>query len=268
MPFTGRTIALAEGRQLEDLASLLEKEGAVPLRYPLLSILDPADDAPALAWLNDLIADRFHWVVLFTGEGVRRLLTCAERHGLRDAAIAALGRARTMTRGPKPGRAFQEVNLRPTRVANVPTTEGVIASMQNEALDGLTVGVQLYREDNPALLAFLTKKGATVKSVLPYVFAPASDAVRVLDLITKMDQGKIDAVIFTSSPQIDRLFDVATEGQADAALRRGLAKTKVAAVGPIVADNFRAHRIRVDICPEHGWVMKNLVQQIKKAFGG
>ena len=114
----------------------------------------------------------------------------------------------------------------------------------------------------------LAKKGATVKTVLPYVFAPASDAVRVLDLIAQMDQGKIDAVIFTSSPQIDRLFDVATEGQADAALRRGLAKTKVAAVGPVVADNFRAHRVRVDICPEQGWVMKNLVQQIKKAFGG
>jgi len=268
MPFVGRKIALAEGRQLEDLALLLEKEGAVPLRYPLLSILDPADDGPALAWLEDLIADRFQWVVLFTGEGVRRLLACADRHGRRDAAIAAFGRARTMTRGPKPGRAFQEVNLKPTRVAIVPTTEGVIASMQSEPLEGLTVGVQLYREDNPAFINFLAKKGATVKTVLPYVYAPASDAERVFDLIARMDQGTIDAVVFTSAPQIDRLFDVATERQADAALRRGLAKTKVAAVGPLVADNFRAHRVRVDICPEQGWVMKNLVQQIKKAFDG
>src|SRR5438309_12128724 len=101
MPLAGRNIALAEGRQLEDLASLLEKEGAVALRYPLLSILDPPDDAPVLAWLDDLIADRFQWLVLFTGEGVRRLLACAERHGRRDAAIAALSRTRTMTRGPK-----------------------------------------------------------------------------------------------------------------------------------------------------------------------
>jgi uroporphyrinogen-III synthase len=266
MPLAGRNIALAEGRQLEDLASLLEKEGAVPLRYPLLSILDPADDTPALAWLGDLIADRFQWIILFTGEGVRRLLTCADRHGQRDAAIAAFGRARTMTRGPKPGRAFQEVNLKPTRVAAVPTTEGVIASLQNEALEGVTVGVQLYREDNPALLAFLAKKGATVKTVLPYVYAPASDADRVCELIAKMDQGAIDAVVFTSAPQIDRLFDVATERQVDAALRGGLAKTKVAAVGPVVADNLRAHGVRVDICPEQGWVMKNLVQQIKKSF--
>jgi uroporphyrinogen-III synthase len=132
----------------------------------------------------------------------------------------------------------------------------------------VTIGVQLYREDNPAFLAFLQTKGASVKTVLPYVYAPASDAERVLDLITRMDEGKVDAVVFTSAPQIDRLFDVATERQADAALRRGLGKTKIAAIGPIVADNLRGHRVRVDICPEQGWVMKNLVQHMKKAFGG
>lgn len=266
MSIAGRTIALAEGRQLEDLVALLEREGATALRYPLLSILDPVDDAPALAWLGDLVADRFQWIVLFTGEGVRRLLSCAERHGLRDAVIAALGRTRTLTRGPKPGRAFQEVNLKPSRVAGVPTTEGVIAALQNEALAGVVVGVQLYREDNPALLDFLAKQGAIVKTVLPYVYAPASDADRVFDLIVKMDEGTIDAVVFTSSPQIDRLFDVAIERKADKTLRRGLAKTKVAAVGPIVADNFRNRSVRVDVCPEQGWVMKNLVQQIKKSF--
>src|SRR5262249_30767090 len=159
------------------------------------------DDGPALAWLDELIADGFHWVVLFTGEGVRRLLACAERHGKREAAIAAFGRARSMTRGPKPGRAFQEVGLKPTRVALVPTTEGVIASMDSDPLDGLTVGVQLYREDNPAFIEFLTRKGATARTVLPYVYAPASDAERVLELIGRLDQGTIDAVVFTSAPQ-------------------------------------------------------------------
>lgn len=267
MALAGRKIALAEGRQLEDLALLLEKEGAVPLRYPMLSILDPLDDAPALAWLEELVADQFQWVVLFTGEGVRRLLTCADRHGRRADVVAALGRTRTITRGPKPGRALQEISLKPSRVASAPTTDGVIASLKNEDLAGKTIGVQLYREDNPAFLDFLTKKNAVTKSVLPYIYAPASDAERVLDLIARLDAGEIDAVVFTSAPQIERLFDVATERHADAALRRGLAKTKVAAVGPIVADTFRDRRVRVDVCPEQGWVMKNLVQQIKRAFG-
>src|SRR5438876_3336540 len=102
LPLDGRRVALAEGRQLEELADLLGREGASPLRYPLLSILDAPDPAPVVAWLRELIADRFAIVVLMTGEGVRRLLGFADREGLRDAAIAALGRTKTITRGPKP----------------------------------------------------------------------------------------------------------------------------------------------------------------------
>ena len=46
-----------------------------------------------------------------------------------------------------------------------------------------------------------------------------------------------------------------------------LAKTKVAAVGPIVADNLRQRGATVDICPDQGFVMKNLVQLIKRSIG-
>ena len=38
MTLANRTIALAEGRQLEELVQMLEKEGAIPLRCPLLAI--------------------------------------------------------------------------------------------------------------------------------------------------------------------------------------------------------------------------------------
>src|SRR5215472_16333136 len=101
LPLANRTIALAEGRQLEELAGMLEKEGAQTLRCPMLTILDAPDPAPVLAWLGELAAGRFGWVVLLTGEGLRRLLGFAERAGRRDEVLAGLGRARTVTRGPK-----------------------------------------------------------------------------------------------------------------------------------------------------------------------
>jgi hypothetical protein len=34
----------------------------------------------------------------------------------------------------------------------------------------------------------------------------------------------------------------------------------------VVAENLRAQGARVDICPEHGFVMRNLVRQIKRAL--
>lgn len=266
LPRTGRAVALAEGRQLEDLAAMLVKEGATPLRFPLVSILDPPDDRPVLAWLDELCANRFAWVVLFTGEGLRRLLACADRHGLRDAVLGALGRARTLTRGPKPVRALKEIGLSPTKIAEAPTTEGVIASLRAENLTGLTVGVQLYKETNPPLIDFLTEAGAITRTVLPYLYAPASDADRVCQLLEDMAAGRIDVLVFTSSPQVDRLYEVAQDKDRLSLLKEGLARTKVAAVGPIVADNLRQRGAQVDICPEQGFVMKNLVQLIKRAF--
>src|SRR5438477_7281961 len=193
LPLHGRTVALAEGRQLEELAQMLEKEGATPLRCPMVSILDAPDPEPVLAWLRELIAGRFGYVVLFTGEGLRRLLGVAERAGLRQDVITALGRTRTVTRGPKPVRALKEVGLAPTAVAEVPTTEGVIATLRREPLQGQTVGVQLYSASNPELLEFLESAGATVATVLPYVYAPAADGERVAQLIQQMAQGQVDA---------------------------------------------------------------------------
>jgi uroporphyrinogen-III synthase len=261
-PLTGRTIALAEGRQLEELAQMLEKEGATTLRCPLLSILDAADPAPVVAWLRELIADRFALVVLLTGEGLRRLLSLAEREGLRDAVIAALARTQTVTRGPKPAKALKEINLSPTHVAEAPTTDGVIATLRTHDLKSVTVGVQFYSPSNPPLVEFLESVGAVVQTVLPYVYAPATDADHVAELIQKLAAGQIDVLVFTSSPQIDRLFEVAQEKGLEPMLRQGLERTRVAAVGPIVADNLKHRNAPVHVCPAQGFVMKNLVQHI------
>jgi uroporphyrinogen-III synthase len=267
LPLTGRIVALAEGRQLEELAQMLEHEGATVLRCPMVSILDAPDPAPVLAWLRELTAGRFGYLILLTGEGLRRLLALAERHGLREAVVAALAQTRTVTRGPKPVRALKEIGLAPYKVAEAPTTEGVLATLRHEALAGQTVGVQLYSEANPPLVQFLESAGATVRTVLPYVYAPSADAERVGDLIGRLAAGAVDVLVFTSSPQVDRLYEVAAERGLESTLRQELEGTRVAAVGPVVADSLRHRGARVDICPEQGFVMKNLVAQIKRAVG-
>jgi uroporphyrinogen-III synthase len=69
-------------------------------------------------------------------------------------------------------------------------------------------------------------------------------------------------VVITSSPQVDRLFEVAEEKGRTEQLLAGLSRACVAAVGPIAAGNLQGRGVSVQVCPERGWVMKNLVQQI------
>jgi uroporphyrinogen-III synthase len=257
---------LAEARQLEELAQMLESEGATVLRCPMLRILDAPDPVPVLNWLHELCADRFAYVVLMTGEALRRLLHFAQSDGCRAACIAALARTKIITRGPKPGQVLKEIGLAPTRIAPTPTTEGVIAALRGEPLQGQTVGVTLYGEPNPTLEQFLVSAGAQVRSVMPYIYAPATEDDRVADLIARLESGAVDVLLFTSSPQVDRLYEVAERRGLHHALRNGLERTRIAAVGPVLAEHLRQRGARVDICPEQGFVMKNLVQHIKRAL--
>jgi uroporphyrinogen-III synthase len=201
-----------------------------------------------------------------TGEALRRLLHFAEQEGFRQDCIAALARTNIIPRGPKPGQVLKEIGLAPTRVASSPTTEGVIATLQSESLQGQTVGLTLYGEPNPVLEQFLTSAGAQVHTVMPYIYAPAMEDDRVADLIARLDSGAVDVMLFTSSPQVDRLYEVAERRGMHEVLRKGLARTLVAAVGPVVSEHLRQRGARVDICPEQGFVMKNLVQHIKRAL--
>ena len=266
LPLEGRVVALAETRQLEELAALLEKEGATPLRVPLVAILDAEDPGPpVLAWLRDLVADRFGYVVFMTGEGVRRLVSAAEANGLREDVIAALGRTKTVTAPAEAGERMAQIGLAPHAVADTPTTDGLIATLAREPLAGQTVGVQFHGHDNPPLVAAIEKAGATAVPVRPYRYQPAADAHDVADLIGKMAVGLIDVLVITSSPQVDRLFEVAAEcRQLTDVLQVGLKKTTVAAVGPVAAETLRKHGVSVDVCPERGWVMKKLVQVISR----
>ena len=70
---TGKRIALAETRELDLLASMIEREGGVVLRCPLVSIVDVPDSASVEAWLRRVIAGEFQDIIFYTGEGIRPL---------------------------------------------------------------------------------------------------------------------------------------------------------------------------------------------------
>jgi len=270
-PLTGRTVALPETRELDRLARLLEEEGAVPLRCPLVAILDAPDPGPVADWLGDLAGGGLDEVILLTGEGLRRLMSAADRLGIRADVLAALRRARKITRGPKPARALHELGLGPDLAAPVPTTQGIIDALRAEGdrLRGRRVGVQLYGTDpNRPLVTFLEQAGAVVRTVAPYVYAPASDDARVAELIDALAAGRVDAIAFTSASQVERLWQVAHARDAEERLRAALGRVLVAAIGPVVVEALEARGVRIGVTPEKGFVMKRLVNAIVEALGG
>jgi uroporphyrinogen-III synthase len=264
-PLAGRTIAIPETRELEVFASMLERRGANVIRCPLVAIRDAPDPQPVLAWCRQFAAGQCDDVIFITGEGLRRLLSCIDQHepSLREAFVAQLARVRKITRGPKPARALRELGLKPDIAAEIPTTDGVIASLRSQPLAGRRVGLQLYgTEPNLPLVEFLESAGATVLTVAPYVYADKADDEAVLALLNRLQGGGVDAIAFTSMAQVNRLFALAPAET----VKSALAATRVAAVGPVVADALTSHGVSVQLMPTDAFFLKPLTTALERLF--
>lgn len=266
-PLANRRIALAECRELDLLARMLEREGAEAVRCPLVAIRDAPDLVPVEAWIRRVIAGECDDLILYTGEGVRRLVGFADRAGLRDDFVAALGRVNKITRGPKPVRALREIGLSSDLAAKVPTTDGIIATLEGKTLHALAVGVQIYgQEPNLKLVAFLEAHGAMVDIVAPYIYSSEADDHRVEGLIRDLGDGRIAAIAFTSSPQVRRLAEVAEKAGLAKTLRHGLARTKITVIGPVAADELARLGVSPDAMADRPYSMKPFVQAIIGLF--
>ncbi|MGD2167663.1 MAG: uroporphyrinogen-III synthase, partial [Gammaproteobacteria bacterium] len=225
------TVALPETRQLDLLERLLTSRNVAVVRCPMIAIRDAADPEPVVSWIARLIDSAQDLLVFYTGEGVYRLQGFAERAGIYSAFVDALGSTPLLTRGPKPVRALRALGIRPSWEAKSPTTEGVIASLDELPLEGRRVGVQLYGTDpNETLMSYLRTRHAEPDCVAPYVYASESDDAQVVALIEKMREREIDAIAFTSKSQFERLQRVAKRTDLAATLDAALAEVIVAAV--------------------------------------
>lgn len=258
---------MPESRELDLFAGMLEAEGARTIRCPLVTILDLDDAAPVEAWLRRLIAGDFQDLVLLTGEGLRRMLGVADRAGVRDAAVRAIGQVRTVIRGPKPAKALREIGLPPGVSAPSPTTEGVIEALGGLDLKRHKVGVQLYPGNpNAKLLEAIRAGNGEPDAVTPYRYASDAENGKVESAIRDMAAGAIDFIAFTSSPQVQRFANVARERNLESELKTGLQRTRIAAVGPVVASSVEAIGGKVALMPGHSFHMKPLVNAIAAAI--
>ena len=106
-----------------------------------------------------------------TGEGLRRLMKVVRRLDVEKPFVEALAHARKFARGPKPVRALRELGLEAQVITEKPTSEGIAETLGKLDLKGRRLGLQLYPEkDHAVLIDAITAQGASVDTVLPYVY--------------------------------------------------------------------------------------------------
>lgn len=253
-PFAGLRVVTFESRLAGPIASLIERQGGVPVEAPALREISLDDNTEALAFAERLLAGAFDVVIFLTGVGTRYLAQAIETRYPRERWLEALARAKVVVRGPKPLVPLREFKVRVDVQAPEPNTwhEVLHALDAQLPVGGLRVAVQEYGKPNAELVAGLQARGAAVTRVPVYRWALPEDTTPLRRGIAELAERRAGAALFTSAQQVEHMLQIAAEDGREAALREAIAEAVVVgSVGPTTTEMLREKGLPVDIEPEH-----------------
>jgi uroporphyrinogen-III synthase len=229
-----KVIAILEARAGAHLAELIARRGGIPLAAPALEEVPDVEPQAIASMLATSRTDPFKMTIFQTGVGTRALFQAADSLGLTGELLALLAASTVIVRGPKP---VGELNSRGVviayRAASPFTTAAVLEAVAAIPLHGARVLVQRYGAANPELRQGLETRGARVEEIATYRWALPRDVQPLRELLAALDEGRVDAVVFTSAVQIQNLHAVAAAAGVDATLATRLNRCVIASVGPV-----------------------------------
>ena len=264
----GKVIAFVESRMASEMASLIQRHGGVPFPAPVLQENYLEDDPQVNQLVNDICDGAVQVVVLLTGVGTQALVRAAAALGKEESFLTALDQRTIIARSPKPARVLRHYKIHIDVMPPEPfTSQDLLDAIHDIDLAGKELAVQAYGAPNGFLVQRLRDRGATVREVTLYSWGLPQDQTQVIGMIDGLGRGEIDAVAFTSQPQVKNLISIASQAGTEEILRGQLngPLVAVASVGPVCSRRLREAGINVDVEPEHPH-MGNLVLAIAEYF--
>ncbi|MFQ5550757.1 MAG: uroporphyrinogen-III synthase [Gemmatimonadales bacterium] len=243
-----RVVVTRARHQAGQLASALQKRGAIPIVFPTIDIRPVEDVGPVDQAIDDL--DQYSWVVFTSGNAVQHFVAHYARRRTQWPAhvrIAAVGR--------ETQRALEikglSVDARPDDFRGT-ALPGAMAAVRGQRvlLPRSAIG---RRETVEALV----DAGAVVDVVSVYETVPASPDAAAMQ---EVRQG-VDAVTFTSASTV-RNFAMLMGEDAAVILR----EATVAAIGPSTSAALREAGFDVDVQADE-YTVEGLVESLSRHIG-
>ena len=254
-PLFGKGIVITRPeRQADDLARLLEKEGAKIIHFPTIKIIPPHDWSSLDTALNKL--DTYNWIIFTSGNGVQYFFDRLEKQNkdvreLKGIKICCIGPATA-----------EQITKRGIKVALVPehyVSEGILQSLAATDMQGKKVLIPRAAQARDVLPEGLRKMGAAVDIVTAY--ETVNSGKKKDELLELLHDQRIDVITFTSSSTVINFLEIMGK---DYLLP---AQIKIACIGPITAATARKAGWKVDMQKDE-YTMKGLVQALLDYFKG
>ncbi len=254
MPFEGLKVLSLESRRAKEMETLIRREGGEPFVAPSVQERALDDHRAAIEFVNRLESGEFDLVVCTTGAGLsflRELAIADPDHTTLSRLADGLRKTTIVARGPKPVPILRELGARAHIVVPEPNTwKEVVEAVASRP--ERRIAVQEYGRPNLEMNAALEALGATVTPFAIYRWDLPVDLEPLREAVRRLAAREFDVILFTSSIQLDHLFEIAREQKIEAEVREALVHhVAVASVGPIMTEALEAVGLPVDILPVH-----------------
>ncbi|MGA2715995.1 MAG: uroporphyrinogen-III synthase [Bryobacteraceae bacterium] len=251
MAFGRLKVLSLESRRAKEMETLIRREGGDPFVAPSVQERALDDHRGAMEFVDRLAAGEFDLVVCMTGAGLAFLRDLAAADSVLDRLAEGLRNTFIVSRGPKPVPILRELGARAQIVVPEPNTwKEVVEAVASRP--ERRIAVQEYGRPNIEMTAALEGLGAKVTPFAIYRWDLPADLEPLREAARRLAAREVDVVLFTSSIQLDHLFQIAGEMGIETEVRNSLANhAALASVGPIMTAALEEAGLPVDIVPTH-----------------
>jgi uroporphyrinogen III methyltransferase / synthase len=239
-------------KQADDLARLLEKEGARVIHFPTIKITNPQDWSGLDAAVNKL--DTYNWLIFTSANGVQYFF---ERLKEQHKDIRELKGIKICCIGPATAGQIEARGLKVDLVPEKFIAEGILQSFSAQNLQGQKILLPRAAEARDVLPAGLEKMGAAVDIVTAY--ETVNSGKKKEELLKLLEDDQIDVITFTSSSTVTNFLQIMGKDFVCPS------KIKIACIGPVTEATARKAGLNVDIRQEE-YTMDGLVQGLVKYY--
>ncbi|AZK45830.1 uroporphyrinogen-III synthase [Paenibacillus lentus] len=262
----GKRIALTGPRRAEELGKLIENMGGIPLYRPAQGTVF-LDDEKLRQGIQTWVNHPPEWSIFTTGIGLNALFEMAEEMGLLDPLLSNLSKSHIAARGYKTVNALKKRGLSPHVRDDDGSTDGLIRELAAYDLKDTTVLLQLYGDPAPKLVSWLRQQGASCTEILPYSHVAPPEAA-LEQLLYDIIEARVDAVSFTSSPQVRFLLEYAKKQGHFNDLIAALKESVIAvAVGKVTAQGLYEAGIPRVVAPKEER-MGSMIVELARYYAG
>jgi len=253
MTLSGKRILVTRSaEQAGELAALIRRAGGVPVLFPTIRLMHPADCAPLDREIGRLSS--FDWILFASANAARFFRERAERLGV----VSWPGTLRVASVGPGTTKELSALGVPVHRTAARHTAEGLFEALLPTGIRGKRFLLPRAEEGREILPDAIGREGGEVVSVVAYRNGPAEKDEAAAGEITAHPP---DVCTFASPSAFRNLFLLLGEEAA----REMLLRSRIAVIGEVTARAVQRKDFRVDIVPET-YTLKGMVDAVQAFF--